>query len=188
MRRVLIGTVGYHNLRDYSVGPKLLPQLQAMAWPSGVDVEEMNWGPIAIVQHFETLAEPYQRVVFLSAISNGRPPGTLTLRRWRGGLPNTQEIQDRVSEAVTGVISLGNLLVVGEYFGIWPAEVIIVDVEPGPEEAGDSFTPAVQAVLPDIFAAVRQAALEPRAALNSLVDLRGDQLGDQSGLWARIQN
>ena len=29
MQRVLIGTVGYHNLRDYSIGPKLLPERRA---------------------------------------------------------------------------------------------------------------------------------------------------------------
>ena len=143
--------------------------------------------PIAIVQHFEALTKPYQRVVFLSAMSGSQPPGTITIRRWRGGLPGTQEIQDRVSEAVTGVISLDNLLVVGEYFGIWPAEVIIVDVSPGPEAAGDTLTPAVRAVLPDIIDAVRRAALEPLPALDPLVELRGNQLGDEIGLWARIQ-
>ncbi len=187
MHRVLIGTVGYHNLRDYSIGPKLLPQLRQLDWPAGVAVEEMNWGPIAIVQQFETLPQPYHRVVFLSAFQMGRPPGTVTLRRWRGGLPGTQEIQDRVSEAVTGVISLDNLLIVGEYFGIWSAETLVVDVEPGPQEAGDTFTPAVEAALPAIIDTVRRAALEPLIALEPLVDLTGDSLGDEIGLWARVQ-
>ncbi|MCG3207698.1 MAG: hypothetical protein FOGNACKC_01298 [Anaerolineae bacterium] len=187
MHRILIGTVGYHNLRDYSIGPKLLPCLQQLDWPAGVDVEEMNWGPIAIVQRFETLAQPYHRVVFLSAFEYGRPPGTVTLRRWRGGLPDAREIQDRVSEAVTGVISLDNLLIVGEHFGVWPAEVLVVDVEPGPQEAGDSFTPAVEAALPTVIEAVRRAALEPLAALQPLADLYGNRLGDEIGLWARVE-
>ncbi len=187
MRRVLIGTVGYHNLRDYSIGPKLLPRLQAIDWPPGVEVDEMNWGPIAIVQHFETLPEPYDRVVFLSAMAGGRPPGTVTLRRWQGGLPATQEIQDRVSEAVTGVISLDNLLIVGEHFGIWPQEVLVVDVEPGPQEAGDTFTPAVEAAIPTVLSTVQQAATEELASLEPLPELRGETLGDEIGLWARVQ-
>lgn len=187
MQRVLIGTVGYHNLCDYSIGPKLLPQLKAIDWPPGVEVDEMNWGPIAIVQHFEALPEPYERVVFLSAMAGGRPPGTITLRRWLGGLPSSQDIQDRVSEAVTGVISLDNLLIVGEYFGIWPSEVLVVDVEPGPQEAGDSFTAPVEAAIPIVLSTVQHAATAELASLEPLPVLRGETLGDEIGLWARVQ-
>lgn len=187
-RRVLIGTVGYHNLRDFSVGPKLLPRLQAITWPSGVEVDEMNWGPIAIVQHFEALPEPYDRVVFVSAMEHGRPAGTVTLRRWLGGLPSTQEIQDRVSEAVTGVISLDNLLIVGEHFGIWPDEVLVVDVEPGVQEAGDTLTAAVEAAIPTILSTVEHAATAGLASLEPLSELRGETLGDEWGLWARVKS
>ncbi len=44
MKKTFIGTVGYHNLRNHSIGPALLPQLQKMQWPEGVDVDELNWG------------------------------------------------------------------------------------------------------------------------------------------------
>lgn len=173
---MLVGTVGYHNLRDFSLGPKLLPQLRAVAWPSGVEVDELNWGPIAVVQHFQSLSQPYQRVVILAARRADRPTATITLRRWRGGLPSTEEIQDRVAEAVSGVISLDNLLIVGEYFNIWPDEVLIVDVEPGPEEAGDTLTPPVEVIIPTILKLMVQAAGADLAALEPLTPLRGDQL------------
>lgn len=176
MRRTLVGVIGYHNLRDFSLGPKLLPQLRAIDWPPGVEIEEMNWGPIAIVQNFQALATPYDRVVILAANRRGRPTGAMTLYRWRGGLPPSGEIQDRVSEAVTGVISLDNLLIVGEYFKIWPDEVIIIDVEPGPEESGESLTPAVEATVPVVLAAVQQVALAELTALPRLEALSGSQL------------
>ncbi len=166
-RRVLVGTVGYHYLRDHSVGPNLLPRLRAEAWPPGVVLEELNWGPIAVVQNFQDLERPYDRVVLLSAREGGRAPGTVTLRRWLGGLPDVESIHARVCEAVTGVISVDNLLVIGEHFGIWPGEVVVVDVEPGPEEAGDTFTPPVEAAVPAVLAAVRRAALDPVAALST---------------------
>lgn len=179
MRQVLVGTVGYHNLRDFSLGPKLLPQLRAVDWPPGIEIDELNWGPIAIVQHFQSLPQPYDRIVFLAARQSGyRPVGTITLRRWRGGLPPAAEIQERVSEAVTGVISLDNLLIIGEYFSIWPEEVIIVDVEPGPEEAGDTLTPPVEAAVPIILDLVRQVAIADLAEIEPLAELRGDQLED----------
>ena len=176
MPGTLVGVIGYHNLRDFSLGPKLLPQLRAIDWPPGVEIEEMNWGPIAIAQNFQALTTPYDRVVILAANQRGRPTGTMTLYRWRGGLPPAEEIQARISEAVTGVISLDNLLIVGEHLKIWPDEVIIIDVEPGPQEPGETFTPAVEAAIPAVLAAVQQAALEDITTLPALESLRGGQL------------
>ncbi len=180
MRRVLVGTIGYHNLRDFSLGPKLLPQLRAIAWPPGIEVDELNWGPIAIVQHFQALPTPYDRVVILAALPSNRPLGTVTLQRWQGGLPATEEIQDRVAEAVTGVISLDNLLIVGEYFGIWPPEVLIVNIEPGLEESGDSLSPAVETAIPTVLTIIQQAALWDLASLGPLAELYGNHKRD---LW-----
>jgi hypothetical protein len=171
--QVLVGTLGYHNLRDYSLGPKLLPELQALDWPSGVKVDELNWGPIAIVQDFEAKPVPYDRVVILAATQRVRPVGTITLFRWGGTLPPADEIQDRISEAVTGVISLDNLLIIGEYFGIWPDEVLIIDVEPGLQEAGDTFTSAVETVLPSIVGMVQRAATVAIDTLPPLQILKG---------------
>ena len=51
--------------------------------------------------------------------------------------------RSRVGDAVTGVISPENLLIIGEYFKIWPKEVYLVDVEPGPEKAGETLTTKV---------------------------------------------
>ena len=177
MQRVLIGTVGYQNLRDFSVGPMLLPRLQAMAWPSGVGLEELNWGPIAIVQNFQALDVPYDRVVILTALQQGRRAGTLTLRRWMGGLPDPERIQARIAEAVTGVIGVENLLVIGEHFKIWPEEVFLVDVEPGLEEAGDTLTPAVEAAVPDILSTVRRTALDDSEQLPFMEQISGQMLG-----------
>ena len=63
-KNVLIGTVGYHLLSNHSVGPILLPQIQSISWNGSVTVEEMNWGPIAIVQYFQTLEKPFDKVIF----------------------------------------------------------------------------------------------------------------------------
>lgn len=159
MAGVLIGTVGYHNLGNYSVGPLLLPELQAMDWPPGVLVEEMNWGPVAIVHRFQALEEPFKRVVLLSARPDDRPEGEVTLYRWRGTLPPSREIQQRVGEAVTGVISADNLLIIGEHFSIWPDEVFLVDVAPGPQEGGAALNEALLVRVPEILQSVRDLAL-----------------------------
>lgn len=136
-KKVLIGSVGYYNLANHSVGPVLLPVLQEMKWPEKVTIEELHWGPIAIVQYFQSLEEPFDRVVLLTAINHSlRKIGDVTIHKWNGGLPSEEDIQARIGDAVTGVIGVENLLVIGEYFKIWPEEVFIVDVEPGLEKYG----------------------------------------------------
>lgn len=172
-RKVLVGTLGYHNLRNHSLGPVIQPQLEAVEWPEGVTVDEMNWGPIAIVQQFEAMAEPYDRVVIVTASEKNRPITTITHYHWTGGLPSPQSIQDRVGDAVTGVISIDNLLVIGEYFGIWPQETLIIDVEPGGEMAGETLTAEMVAMVPAVIAVIEQAATAEWDELPPLEALTG---------------
>ncbi len=65
----------------------------------------------------------------------------------------------RVSEAVTGVISLDNLLIVGGYFGIWPPDVVIVEVEPCDENWGPEFSEPVRAAINPLIKAIHEAVL-----------------------------
>ncbi len=79
MKKIFIGTIGYHNLRNHSIGPALLPQLQKMQWPEGVDVDELNWGPIAIVQKFQSLPTPYDRVIWLQLLNDPKEKSATSL-------------------------------------------------------------------------------------------------------------
>ncbi len=176
-KKILIGTVGYQNLSNHSVGPILLSDLKGMDWPDGMDIEEMNWGPIAIVQQFQAMSKPYDRVVFLTAITSARRrTGDITLHRWIGGLPDEGQIQACIGDAVTGVISPENLLIIGEYFKIWPQEVYLVDVEPGKEKAGVGLTRTVARRIPDILALVRRISLRGASTLDELNFLSGSTL------------
>jgi hydrogenase maturation protease len=156
----MIAGVGYSHMRDLSVGPVLVPKLREMDWPDGVEVDDWSFGPIAVVQRLEERPGYYDRIVFLSAAARGREPGAVTCSRWDGILPDPEEIQQRVGEAVMGVVSLDNLLVIGQHFGVFPADVRIVEVEPDSEDFGLDFTPRIEASLDEIVAAVRRAALD----------------------------
>jgi hydrogenase maturation protease len=159
--KTLIGGVGYHNLRDLSLGPTLTAQLAAMVWPAQVEIDaDLSFGPIAIVQRFQAQPDLYRRIVLFAAVNRGRAPGSVTAYRWKGKLPPADEIQARIGEAVTGVVSLDNLLIIGEHFGIWPEEVVVVEVEPADEGWGQEFSPTVAAVVDDVLGIVRRAALE----------------------------
>lgn len=130
INRALIGIVGYYQfIRGYPLGPELMARLQQGPWPEGIDIREMNWGPIAIVQDLEASAARWDRTVLVGATDRGLPNDTVSCRRWAGGALDAMEVQRRVLEAVTGVISLDNLLVIGAHFGVWPEELYTVEVQ-----------------------------------------------------------
>jgi hypothetical protein len=100
-------------------------------------------------------------MVLVSGVARGRVPGQVYRYQWSGVLPPPEEIQARVAEAVTGVISLDNLLVICRYFQVLPEDVVLVEVEPVVEEWGTEFTPTVERVLDQVVALTSEAALAP---------------------------
>jgi hydrogenase maturation protease len=164
--RVIVAGVGYHNLRDHSVGVEVVDRLEADAWPDGVVVEDLSYNPIAVVQRLED--EPperrFQRAVIVGAVErSGRAPGTIAVYRWDGVLPVDQEIHRAVTEAVTGVIALDNTLVVTRHFGALPDEVVVVEVEPAVHEFGDTFSELVGRQFETVCQLVRTHATDADA-------------------------
>lgn len=161
--RTLIGGVGYSYLRDGSLGPVVAGQLAREPWPGDVVVEDLSYSPIAVMQRLQDVDPPFERLVLVGAVRRGRVPGAVTVYRWAGPLPDATEIQARVAEAVTGVISLDNLLVVTAFFDALPAEVLVVEVEPEDEGWGEGFSPAVEKARSAALAAVRRLACASEA-------------------------
>ena len=177
MKKTFIGTVGYHNLRNHSIGPALLPKLQKMKWVNGVELDELNWGPIAIVQKFQSLPIPYDRVILIAAIERPeRKVGDITVYKWMGKLPDEELIQRCVGDAVTGVISVENLLIIGEHFKIWTGETFVVDIEPGSEEAGEDFTEEMQQAIPDLILTLQNLTKETPTESINFKPMYGDTL------------
>lgn len=160
--RVLIACVGYRFMRDLSVGPDLIPALSQLAWPEGMEVCDLHFGPIHMVHWLEERPGYFDRIVFLAAVERGRERGRVYCYRWDGALPAPDEIQQRVGEGVTGVISLDNLLIVGQYFGALPPDVMVVEVEPEDTGWGPGCSPQIEALFPEVIETVRQAALDER--------------------------
>jgi hydrogenase maturation protease len=149
---VLVGGVGYRNLRDGSIGLHVIERLAGRAG-NGVEVEDVSYHPVGLSQNLQD-RPPYDRVVLVSSVARGRAPGTVTAYRWDRELPDDEEIQTRVSEAVTGVISLDNTLVVCGALGGLPDDVRVVEVEPASEDWGEQLSPEIEERLPEIVKAV----------------------------------
>ncbi len=150
--RVLVGGVGYRYLRDGALGPYMADTLAARAG-NGVEVEDLGYHPVGFTQNLQE-RPTYDRIVLVGAVARGREPGTVTAYRWDHVLPPAKEIQDRVGEAVTGVISLDNLLIVTEAFGGLPEDVRVVEAEPADEGWGEGFSSELEAKLPMIEEAI----------------------------------
>ena len=176
-KKTVLGTIGYHNLSNHSIAPLLIEKIKQLEWAKNVTVEEMNWGPIAIVQWFQTLEIPFERVVLFTAIQRPkRKIGDITIFKWGGGIPDDKEVQARVGDAVTGVISPENLLIIGEYFKIWPKEVYLVDVEPGREKAGETLTTKVGEKVMDYLKILELVCKNGCQVDKNCVILQGDKI------------
>jgi hydrogenase maturation protease len=119
----------------------------------GIEVEDLGYHPIGFTQNLQE-RPAYDRIVLVGAVARGGDPGTIRAYRWDHVLPAQKEIQERVSEAVTGVISLDNLLIVTEALGALPEDVRVVEAEPADEGWGEGFSPELESQLGAIEEAV----------------------------------
>jgi hydrogenase maturation protease len=127
---ILVGGVGYSLLRDMSFGPLLVERLRGETWPDQVEIQDLSYGPVAVVQWLQDEPGRFQRAIMIGAVERGREPGALTRYEWETPRLSAGEIQDRVSEGVTGVIGLENLLIIADYFGALPARTSVIELEP----------------------------------------------------------
>lgn len=163
MARVIVGGVGYPDLCDYSVGVDVQERLSTWDAPPNVSVEDLSYNPIAVIQRLndESPETRYSRMVIVSAVKRGnRAPGTVNCYRWDGVLPSNEEIQDAVTDAVTGIIALENTLVIAQYFGALPAETVVVEVEPEAHEFGAALSEPVRSVFDQVCELVKSLATD----------------------------
>ena len=128
----LIGIVGYTPVLDaFPLSARLIKELRRRLPGDGsVAIENMSWGPIHIVQRFQDVETPrLERLVLVGGASVSVKPGRVHAYRWMGGKLPEHAVQERMYEAVTGIVDIENTLVIGEYFGIWPAECFVVEAD-----------------------------------------------------------
>lgn len=167
--RALVGAVGYRNLRDCSAAFDVVEGLAAQNLGDHVVLEDTSYNPIAVVQWLQGLSggERFDRAIFVSSIERGRAPGTVTAYRWDGGMPPDDQVQQSVTEAVTGIIALENTVHIGAYFKVLPPEIVIIEIEPRDREFGPELSVPVRGAIGPAGALARRLALEP-AALDDL--------------------
>jgi hydrogenase maturation protease len=145
--KVLVAAIGYRNLRDMSVGLALLDQLRTMEWPDQVEIEDLSYGAVHVLHWLQERGHPFGAAVFVAGVRRGRPPGTVTRLEWHAPIISAEAVQERIAEAVTGVISLDTLLIVLGYFEALPQHVTLIEIEPRDEDWGPDLSEPVVAAL-----------------------------------------
>lgn len=154
--KTLIAGVGYQHLRDLSFGSFLVERLRGMEWPEEVRIEDFGYGPIAILHWFEeSPGRKFERAVLAGAMERGREPGSLYTYAWSPGRLDPEVVQDRVSEALTGVISLENLLIIAHHFDVLPPDTTVIELEPVEQEWGSEMSETGRRRLEEAVAWVR---------------------------------
>lgn len=127
-----MGIVGYSAILDpYPLGPPLMHGLQtAVSDLPDVHVENFTWSPVHIVQRFQTgeMARA-SRIVLIGSAAVSTQPGAVRTYRWAGGGRDPLEVQERIYEAVTGIVDLENTLMIGAQFEVWPQETFTVEAD-----------------------------------------------------------
>ncbi len=165
--RVLIGGVGYRWFGDASFGLVASDELTRLAWPEGVDVEDLGYGALHAALDIADADPPYERVILIGVTKRGRQPGRLYRFQCDGTAPDAKEVQARMYEAGAGVVDLDHLVVIGRHFGALPDDVVAIELEPDPGTTGAALSPAAQALLPDAIDLVHAEVVTATSAVSA---------------------
>ena len=158
--RALVGGIGLPWLRDLDFGPQFVRRVEPLAWPDDVALEDLSYAAHRVL-HLLQEVQPEQ-VVLVGATPRDDAAGTI--RRYRLDLtpPDDLEVQERLGEAVGGIIDLDHTLAVVRYWKALPEATTVIEVEPGDRSFGMGFSEPVEAAMDAVLGMVREElGLEP---------------------------
>ncbi len=126
--KVLVGGVGELFQADLDFGRLAAETLSFEQLGSGVFVEELHYGAVAVAQRLEELKPT--ALILVGAAERGRTPGTVERRRVHRFELSTDDIQLAVQDAGTGYVTIDLLLEVCAGFDRLPARTVTIEVEP----------------------------------------------------------
>lgn len=157
---ILVGGIGLPWLRDLDFGTQWIKRQDLADWPRGVLLEDLSYGAHRVLHTIQDL-DPF-RIVLVGAMPRQiDPPGTI--RRYRLNLeqPPVEEVHDRISEAVMGIVDLDHTLVVVRHWNAFPADTVIIEVEPDDCQFGLGFSDRIEAAVEEITQLARREASRP---------------------------
>jgi hydrogenase maturation protease len=152
--RALVGGIGLPWLRDLDFGTQFVRRVEHLAWPDDVVVEDISYAAHRVLHLLQDLGP--RKVILVGAMPRDDEPGTV--RRYQLDLtpPDDIEVQERLAEAVGGIIDLDHTLAVVRYWKALPEDTTVIEVEPGDRSFGLGFSDEVEAVMDEVLNMVRE--------------------------------
>ena len=153
--RVLVGGIGLPWLRDLDFGTQFIRRVSELEWPSDVALEDLSYAAHRVLHTLQDLRP--RKVVLVGAMPRDvDAPGTV--RRYTLDLtpPPDEEVADRLGEAVGGIIDLDHTLAVVRYWKGFPADTVVIEVEPADRAFGLGFSDEVESSVETVLAMVRE--------------------------------
>jgi hydrogenase maturation protease len=151
----VVGGVGLPWLRDLDFGTQFIRRISDLEWPADVRIEDLSYAAHRVLDTLNALSP--RKVILVGAMPREvDPPGTV--RRYELDLepPAGEEVVDRLSEAIGGIIDLDHTLAVVRYWRGFPPGTVVIEVEPGDRSFGLGFSDEVEAIVDTVLAMVRE--------------------------------
>lgn len=146
----LVGGIGLPWLRDLDYGTQWVNRVQNLDWPDHVIVEDMSYAAHRVLHRLQEVKP--SKVVLVGCMPR-RVDSPGTIRRYQLDLtpPPDDEVHERLTEAATGIIDLDHTLAVVRYYGEFPADTIVIEVEPEDDTFGLGFSDSVEATVDEVL-------------------------------------
>ncbi|MCA1691271.1 MAG: hydrogenase maturation protease [Acidimicrobiales bacterium] len=153
-RRVFVGGLGLPWLRDLDFGTQFIRRLDGETWPEGVVVEDISYSAHRVLHRLQEF-KPHKVILVGAMPRDIDPPGTI--RRYVLDLtpPSDEDVAERLAEAIGGVIDLDHTLAVVRYWKGFPADTVVIEVEPGDRSFGLGFSDEIEESVDKVLAMIR---------------------------------
>ena len=151
---ILVAGVGLPWLRDLDFGTQWVNRFVDLDWPEHVVLEDMSYAAHRVLDRLQEVRP--RKVILVGCMPRHEdPPGTI--RRYNLDLtpPGEQEVHERISEAAQGIIDLDHTLAVARYYGAFPDDTIVIEVEPDDDKFGLGFSDIVEGTVNEVLELVR---------------------------------
>lgn len=151
---ILVGGIGLPWLRDLDYGTQWVNRVLHNDWPDGVIIEDMSYAAHRVLHRLQEVRP--SKVVLVGCMPRKvDPPGTI--RRYDLDLtpPPDEEVHERLTEAATGIIDLDHTLAVVRYYGEFPTDTVVIEVEPEDDSFGLGFSDSVEATVDEVLRLVQ---------------------------------
>ena len=126
---ILVGGIGLPWLRDLDFGTQWVNRLAGEQWGDDVLLEDLSYAAHRVMHRLQELTP--DRVILVGAMPREvDPPGTIRRYQLDLTVPPLDEVHDRLTEAVGGIIDLDHTLAVVRWAHAFPVDTVVIEIEP----------------------------------------------------------